>query len=133
MLAREEIASSFGPGSHASTFGGNPVACSAGLIVMQILLEGALNNCVQMGTYFVGRLEALQKRFSFVREIRGKGLMIGMELEIDGSKIAEICMEEGLLLNCTASKVLRFVPPLTINKSEIDRGLDILDKVFARQ
>jgi acetylornithine/N-succinyldiaminopimelate aminotransferase len=133
MLAREEIASSFGPGSHASTFGGNPVACSAGLMVMQTLLNGALKNCVQMGKYLVKRLEALQKRFSFIREIRGKGLMIGMELDIDGGKIAEACVQEGLLLNCTAYKVLRFVPPLTIKKSEIDRGMKILEKVLARR
>jgi acetylornithine/N-succinyldiaminopimelate aminotransferase len=133
MLAREEIATSFGPGSHASTFGGNPVACSAGLVVMQTLLGGALDNCQQMGKYFIRGLEALQKRFSFIREVRGKGLMIGMELEIEGSKVAESCMQEGLLLNCTASKVLRFVPPLTIKKNEIDRGLDILEKVLARQ
>jgi acetylornithine/succinyldiaminopimelate/putrescine aminotransferase len=133
MLAREEIASSFGPGSHASTFGGNPVACSAGLMVMQTLLNGALKNSLQMGKYLVKRLEALQKRFSFIREIRGKGLMIGMELEIDGGKIAETCVQEGLLLNCTASKVLRFVPPLTIKKNEIDRAMKILEKVLTRQ
>jgi predicted acetylornithine/succinylornithine family transaminase len=133
MLAREEIATSFGPGSHASTFGGNPVACSAGLVVMQTLLSGALENCLNMGNYFVRGLEALQKRFSFIREVRGKGLMIGMELEIEGSKIADSCMQEGLLLNCTAYKVLRFVPPLTVKKNEIERGLDILEKVFARQ
>jgi acetylornithine/N-succinyldiaminopimelate aminotransferase len=133
MLAREEIASSFGPGSHASTFGGNPVACSAGLIVMRTLLNGALKNCLEMGNYFMKRLEDVQKRFSFIREIRGQGLMIGMELEIDGNKIAETCMQEGLLLNCTASRVLRFVPPLTIKKNEIDRGLKILEKVLARQ
>ncbi len=133
MLAREEIAASFGPGSHASTFGGNPVACSAGLVVMQTLLSGALENCRQMGKYFFRGLEALQKRFSFIREVRGKGLMIGMELEIEGSKIADSCMQEGLLLNCTAYKVLRFVPPLTIKKNELDRGLDILEKVLARQ
>jgi acetylornithine/N-succinyldiaminopimelate aminotransferase len=133
MLAREEIATSFGPGSHASTFGGNPVACSAGLAVMQTLLGGALKNCLQMGQYFVKGLEALQKRFSFIQEVRGKGLMIGMELEIEGSKVADSCMQEGLLLNCTAYKVLRFVPPLTIKRNEIDRGLDILEKVLARQ
>ncbi len=133
MLAREEIATSFGPGSHASTFGGNPVACSAGLAVMQTLLGGALKNCLQMGQYLVKGLEALQKRFSFIREVRGKGLMIGMELEIEGSKVADSCMQEGLLLNCTAYKVLRFVPPLTIKRNEIDRGLDILEKVLARQ
>ncbi|MDP9131167.1 MAG: aspartate aminotransferase family protein [Candidatus Binatota bacterium] len=133
MLAREDVANSFGPGSHASTFGGNPVACAAGLAVMQLLKSGALKNCVQMGKYFVKGLEALKKRFSFIRDIRGKGLLIGVELEIDGSKIAEACMLEGLLMNCTAAKVLRFVPPLTIKKSEIDRGLAILGTVLARQ
>jgi acetylornithine/N-succinyldiaminopimelate aminotransferase len=109
------------------------VACSAGLVVMQTLLGGALKNCLKMGEYLVEGLEALQNRFSFIREVRGKGLMIGMELEIEGSKVADSCMQEGLLLNCTAYKVLRFVPPLTIKKSEIDRGLDILEKVLARQ
>ncbi len=133
MLASEEIATSFGPGSHASTFGGNPVACSAGVVGMQTLLGGALENCRQMGKSFFRGLESLQKRFSFIREVRGKGLMIGMELEIEGSKIADSCMQEGLLLNCTAYKVLRFVPPLTIKKNEIDRGLDILEKVLTRQ
>ena len=133
MLAREDVANSFGPGSHASTFGGNPVACAAGLAVMQLLKTGALKNCVQMGKYFVKGLEALKKRFSFIRDIRGKGLLIGVELEIDGNRIAEACMLEGLLMNCTAAKVLRFVPPLTIKKNEIDRGLAILEKVLARQ
>jgi predicted acetylornithine/succinylornithine family transaminase len=134
MLAREQVANSFGPGSHASTFGGNPVCCSAGLAVMHALLQGGvLKNCVQMGKYFVKGLEALKNRFAFIREIRGKGLIIGVELEIEGSKIAEACAEEGLLLNCTASKVLRFVPPLTIKKNEIDRGLAILEKVLTRQ
>jgi acetylornithine/N-succinyldiaminopimelate aminotransferase len=133
MLASDEVASSFGPGSHASTFGGNPVACAAGLAVMQLLKSGALKNCVQMGKYFVRGLEALKKRYPFIREIRGKGLLIGVELEIEGSKIVEACMHEGLLMNCTAAKVLRFVPPLTIKKKEIDRGLAILEKVLARQ
>ncbi len=133
MLAREDVANSFGPGSHASTFGGNPVSCTAGLAVMQLLKSGALKNCVQMGKYFVKGLEALKKRFPFIREIRGKGLLIGVELEIEGGKIAEACMLEGLLMNCTAAKVLRFVPPLTIKKTEIDRGLAILEKVLARQ
>jgi acetylornithine/N-succinyldiaminopimelate aminotransferase len=134
MLAREEVAASFGPGSHASTFGGNPVSCSAGLAVMNALVKGGvLKNCAQMGKYFVKGLEALKKRFPFIREIRGKGLIIGVELAMDGAKIAEGCLEAGLLMNCTASKVLRFVPPLTIKKNEIDRGLAILEKVFACQ
>jgi acetylornithine/succinyldiaminopimelate/putrescine aminotransferase len=134
MLAREEVIDSFMPGSHASTFGGNPVSCAAGLAVTAALIkDGVLKNCVQMGKYFVKGLEALKKRFSFMREIRGKGLLIGVELTIDGSKIADACMHEGLLLNCTATKVLRFAPPLTITKREIDRGLAILEKVLARQ
>lgn len=133
MLAREDVANSFGPGSHASTFGGNPVSCAAGLAVMHLLKTGALKNCVQMGKYLVKGLEALKKRFPFIRDIRGKGLLIGVELDIEGSKIAEACMLEGLLMNCTAAKVLRFVPPLTIKKFEIDRGLAILEKVLARQ
>ena len=134
MLARDEVANSFGPGSHASTFGGNPVSCAAGLAVMNALLnEGVLRNCVQMGKYLVRGLEGLKKRFSFIREIRGKGLLIGVELTIEGSKIADVCVKEGLLLNCTASKVLRFAPPLTIKKNEIDRGLAILETVLARQ
>jgi len=134
MLAREDVANSFTPGSHASTFGGNPIVCRAGLAVMNTLIEGGvLQNCVRMGKYLVSRLQALQRRFSFIREIRGKGLMIGMELEIEGNKIVESCMEDGLLLNCTAYKVLRFVPPLTIKKGEIDRGLAILEAVLARQ
>jgi acetylornithine/N-succinyldiaminopimelate aminotransferase len=86
-----------------------------------------------MGKYLIKSLEAMKKRFPFIREIRGKGLLIGVELTIDGSKIAETCMEEGLLLNCTASKVLRFAPPLTITKREIDHAMAILEKVFARQ
>jgi len=94
---------------------------------------GVLKNCVQMGKYFVKGLEALKKRFPCIRHIRGKGLIIGVELDTEGGKIADACMQEGLLLNCTAAKVLRFVPPLTITKKEIDRGLAILEKVLARQ
>ncbi|HXG51192.1 MAG TPA: acetylornithine transaminase [candidate division Zixibacteria bacterium] len=133
MLAREQVARSFGPGSHASTFGGNPVACSAGLAVLRTLLGGALRNCVRMGKVLLEGLEGLKRRFPFIREIRGKGLIIGVELDMDGSKIVEACMEEGLLLNCTAGKVLRLLPPLTVTRSEIDRGLAILEKVLARQ
>jgi len=133
MLARENVVKSFGPGSHASTFGGNPLVCSAGLAVMKTLLQGgALRNCVKMGKLLAQGLERLKERFSFARAIRGKGLILGLELEMEGAKIVEACMAEGLLLNCTAYKVLRFVPPLTITAKEIERGLAILEKVLAR-
>jgi len=134
MLAREDVAKSFKPGSHASTFGGNPLACNAGLAVMKTLLkDGALKNCAKMSKVFITGLERLLERFPFARGIRGKGLLLGLELDMDGTKIVDECMQEGLLLNCTASKILRFVPPLTITAKEIARGLAIVEKVLARQ
>jgi acetylornithine/succinyldiaminopimelate/putrescine aminotransferase len=134
MLAREAVAESFVPGSHASTFGGNPLVCSVGLAVMKTLLQGGvLRNCVKMGEIFARGLQKLAEQFAIVRGVRGKGLLLGLELEIEGAKIVEACMEEGLLLNCTAAKVLRLAPPLTINEKEIQRGLGILEKVLARQ
>ncbi|HEU4344514.1 MAG TPA: aspartate aminotransferase family protein [Candidatus Binatia bacterium] len=134
MLAREQVARSFVPGSHASTFGGNPLACSVGLAVMKTLLKGGvLKNCVKMAKVFADGLQQLKDRFAFVRSVRGKGLMLGLELEMEGAKIVEACVKNGLLLNCTAATVLRFVPPLTITEKEIARGLAILDKVLARQ
>ena len=134
MLAREAVAKSFVPGSHASTFGGNPLACNAGLAVLNTLLKGGvLKNCMKMNKVLTQRLQKLKERFPFVRGIRGKGLILGLELEMDGSKIVEACMQEGLLINSTAYKVLRFVPPLIITEREIDRGLGILEKVLARQ
>ncbi len=134
MLARDEVARSFVPGAHASTFGGNPLACSVGLAVLRTLLQGSvLKNCVKMGKLLWSGLQALKERFPFVREIRGKGLIIGVELEQDGSKIVQDCLQQGLLINCTAHKVLRFIPPLTVGKKDIDMGLAILEKVLSRQ
>jgi predicted acetylornithine/succinylornithine family transaminase len=134
MLAREAVAKSFIPGSHASTFGGNPLACSAGLAVMRTLLQGGvLKNCVKMEKVFLQELGRIKDRFSFIKGVRGKGLILGLELEMEGAKIVDACMEEGLLINCTAYKVLRFVPPLTIKPKEIEQGLAIVEKVLARQ
>lgn len=133
MLARERVAKSFGPGSHASTFGGNPLVCSAGLAVMKTLLRGgALKNCVNMSRLFAQGLQKLKQRFPFVRGVRGKGLLLGLELDMEGAEIVEACMKEGLLLNCTAYKVLRFAPPLTITAREIEHGLAIVERVLAR-
>lgn len=134
MLAREDVAKSFVPGTHASTFGGNPLVCSVGGAVLKTLLErGVLKNCVQMEKIFLKGLQSLKDRFPFIREVRGKGLILGMELEDNGSPIVEECMQEGLLINCTANKVLRFLPPLIIGKRDIARGLAILEKVLARR
>ena len=134
MLAKEKVARSFVPGAHASTFGGNPLTCSVGLAVLKTLVQGgALKNCVKMGRVLFDGLQALKQRFRFIREVRGKGLLLGMELEQDGGKIVEDCLKAGLLINCAAHKVLRFIPPLIIGKKEIGQGLAILEKVLARQ
>src|SRR3990172_4691191 len=122
MLAREAVARSFSPSSHASTFGGNPLVCGVGLAVIRTLLQdGVLKNCVKMGKLLFSGLQRLKKRFPFVRDVRGRGLILGMELEHDGSEIVQDCLTEGLLINCTAQKVLRFLPPLTVGKKDIER------------
>ena len=134
MLAREAVARSFGPGSHASTFGGNPLACSVGLAVLKSMLQGGvLKNCAKMARLLMSGLLSLKARLPVIREVRGKGLIVGVELEREGSKIVEDCMGQGLLINCTAHKVLRFLPPLIVGKKELEQGLAILEKVLARQ
>ncbi len=133
MLARGSVAESFNLGSHGSTFGGNAVACAAGIAVVNTLLSGVLDNCRAMGEYFVKRLLELKEKFPFIKTVRGRGLIIGAELDRDGSAIADACLQEGLLINCTVGKVLRFIPPLIVTKAEIDEGFVILEKVLERQ
>jgi len=134
MLARGDVAESFNLGSHGSTFGGNAIACAAGIAVVNTLLHGGvLENCRAMGEYFLGRLHALKEKFSFIKEVRGKGLILGAELDREGAAIVDTCLKEGLLINNTTGKVLRFIPPLIVTKAEIDEGLAILEKVLARQ
>lgn len=131
MLAADEVAASFTPGSHASTFGGNPLAMAAGLAVMEALLNGGvLDNCREVGAYLFKRLEELKGEHAAVREVRGRGLMIGVELSVEGAGIVRGCMERGLLLNCTCGNVLRFVPPLIITKEDVDRACAVLDGVM---
>ncbi len=131
MLATDEVAASFTPGSHASTFGGNPLAMAAALAVMEALLNGGVvDNCRETGVYFRERLEGLKRDHPIIREVRGRGLMIGVELSIEGADIVKRCMEAGLLLNCTCGNVLRFVPPLIIGRSDVDCAIAILDEVM---
>ena len=134
MVARAEVADSLNLGTHGSTFGGNAVACAAGVAVMDTLLNGGvLENCQQMGAYFLAKLQALQNKFSFIREVRGQGLILGAELDRDGADIVSACLDQGLLINCAAGTVLRFIPPLIISQAEIDEGIAILENVLAQQ
>ena len=133
MLAREEVAKSFPPGSHASTFGGNPVVCRAGLAVMETILEaGLVEHCEEVGGLLRQGLEALAERFGFIREVRGKGLLLGMEMDREGGSVVQECMKEGLLVVLAGPNVLRMVPPLTIEKAEVDEALEILGRVLER-
>ena len=131
MLATEEISQAFGPGSHGSTFGGNPLVAAAGIAALRVILEdGILNRTEEIGEYLLGELEALKARFSFITDVRGIGLMIGMELSMPGGDIVKKGLERGLLLNVAQENVLRFVPPLIVSKQEIDEMIAILAQIM---
>ncbi len=132
MVTTEELAAHLGPGTHGSTFGGNPLMTAAALAAMRTMLEdGVLDNCRAMGDYLRSRLEALRDRYPFIASVRGRGLILGMELTIDGGEIVKEALRRGLLINVTAGKVLRFVPPLIVTKEEIDEAMGILDGILA--
>ena len=132
LLTTEGLAASLGPGTHGSTFGGNPLVCAAALAAMQTINEKTLlDNCRAMGAYLTEKLEQLKGKYSLIKEIRGLGLIIGVELTIEGGPLVIKAMERGLLMNCTVGNVLRFVPPLIVNRTEIDEAMTILDEVLA--
>ena len=131
MLAKDAVAASFVPGTHGSTFGGNPLVTAAGIATVRVILEdGLLNRAEEMGEYLHGELEALGEKYPFVQEVRGIGLMIGMSLSIPGGDIVKKGHERGVLLNVTHDTVLRFVPPLTVSKQEVNQMIQILDGIF---
>ncbi len=131
MLSTEELSSTFRPGSHATTFGGTPLVTAVAEAVLRSLIQdGWINNSRDMGLYFKERLERLQDKYSFIKEVRGLGLMIGMELDREGASIVNACIEKGFLINCTQQKVLRFVPPLVVCREEIDLLVDALDDIL---
>jgi acetylornithine aminotransferase len=131
MLATEELSSSFGAGSHASTFGGTPLVSAVAKAVLQSLLEdGWIDNCREMGEYFKGRLKELAKKYDFIKDVRGRGLILGMELDRAGSPVVNACMEKGFLINCAQERVLRFLPPLIVGKQEIDLLIGTLDETL---
>src|SRR5262249_20727876 len=112
-------------------FGGNPIACRAALDAIETIEEGnLLARADQTGAYFQERFQALQSRCPWIREVRIKGAMIGVELSIDGMPIVERCLERRLLINCTHGTVLRLLPALTITNDELDEGCTILEEVL---
>jgi acetylornithine/N-succinyldiaminopimelate aminotransferase len=132
-VARGKFGDVLTPGTHASTFGGSPIVCSAGLAVFEaIKKDKLLQNTNKMGKYIKKQLEGLKKKYNFIKEIRTVALIIGVELSIKGEDIYKHCLEEGLLINCTQETILRIMPPLNVTKLEIDKAIAILDKVFSR-
>ena len=132
MVATEKVAATFGPGTHGSTFGGNPLMTTAAVAAMNTLIDdGVLDNCVEMGNYLREKLEQLSQRHAFAGDVRGRGLILGLKLDIPGAEIVKEAMAKGLLINCTAGSVLRFVPPLIVTRKEIDMAISILDEVLS--
>jgi len=133
MIARAEIAESLTPGSHGSTFGGNPVACAAALAVLDALeQDGVLDNAARVGGYMLDRLRKFARGCDRVADVRGLGMMIGIVLRGEAKSAAEACLREYLIVNATAENVLRLLPPLTLTRDEADAGLTIVERVLAR-
>lgn len=131
MLATEDTARAFTPGSHASTFGGTPVITAAALEVLnQIERDNILESCGKSGAYFKERLVWLKGRYDIIEDVRGIGLMLGMRLKTAGAPIVDLCLKNGFLINCIQENILRFIPPLVITRKQIDGLIDCLDHIF---
>jgi len=131
MLAIEELSNAFGAGSHATTFGGTPLVTAVSKAVVTSLLEdGWIDHCRVVGDYFKERLEELAKKYDFIKEVRGQGLILGVEMTRPGYSVVKAMMEKGFLINCTQEKVLRFIPPLIVEKEEIDLLVETLENVL---
>jgi len=131
MVVKKEIADCLGPGMHASTFGGGPLVSKAALSVLKaVQKEKILEGTKKTGEYLFSRLEALKNKYEIILDVRGMGLMAGVELSIEGKGIVEKCIEKGLLINCTHGKVLRLMPALNIPKKTLDKALGILEEVL---
>jgi acetylornithine/N-succinyldiaminopimelate aminotransferase len=134
FMATDKVASAFHSGDHGSTFGGNPLACAAACVVLDALIDGNLmENAKEIGAYLQSKFEAYKAKYpNLIKEVRGRGLILGMELTRPGREIANECLDYGAIINCTAGNVLRFVPPLNITKAHVDELISVLDKVLPK-
>jgi acetylornithine/N-succinyldiaminopimelate aminotransferase len=131
IMAKPEIAKSLVPGTHASTFGGNPLVCAAAIAVIEAIeQENLLENAVKMGEYTTRKLNELKEKHSIIDHVRGKGLMIGIQLNAPGADIVNAALQKGLRINCTQLNILRFMPSMTVKPEHIDAAIEILDNVL---
>lgn len=131
IASNERAAATIGPGMHGSTFGGGPLACRVALEFFDIL-DTLLPQIAEVGSYFRVRLTEMARRYPFIKEVRGYGLMIGIELDIPGKPLVLDAMEEGLLINCTHDVVLRALPPYILTEQDVDRAITVLNRVFRK-
>ncbi len=131
LIAKEDVIQSFVPGTHAATFGGNPLACAAGVAAFKELSkEETLSHCKEMGNFFMERLSGLKDEIAGIESVRGRGLIIAMDISVSAKDIVVKCMEKGVLINNIKETTLRFLPPLIVQKEEIDMVCDTLREVM---
>lgn len=129
-IIRNKVAECMGVGTHGSTFGGNPVSCSAGLATVKSIDKKLLSEIKRKGEIFVDGLNGLKKNYETIKEVRGRGLMIGMEVDFDGKKLVDYLLGKGFITNCTKDKVIRFLPPFIIGERDIDEIINAIDGFF---
>lgn len=133
MLVQKKISGTLRPGMHASTFGGSPIVCAAALAVMEAIeKEKLLQNTVTMGNYLRAELIKLKGRYPVIKQVRGVGLMLGMEMIVNAPKAYDYCLANGLLINCTQGNTLRIMPSLSVTKKEIDKAMEILGAALSK-
>jgi acetylornithine/N-succinyldiaminopimelate aminotransferase len=133
MLTTAEIAPSLRPGMHASTFGGNPMAAAAGIAMIETIEEdGLLENVQMLAALFESRFNELRSECQWIKEIRVAGMMVGIELDVDGGSVVQQCLEQNLLVNCTQGNVIRLLPAMNLTKQQANEGVDILSDVLRR-
>jgi predicted acetylornithine/succinylornithine family transaminase len=131
LLAKPAVAPSLRPGMHAATFGGNPIAARAGIATLEAIeQEGLLDNAKQLGDLFRSRFTALKEECDIIREVRVAGVMIGIELAVDGAAVVKQCLDRKLLVNCTHGTVIRLLPAMNLSEEQAEEGCDILCDVI---
>jgi acetylornithine/N-succinyldiaminopimelate aminotransferase len=131
LVARGVAADVLGPGQHAATFGGNPLSTAAALATLTVLIENKLSQqAAEKGQYIIEKLQLMQKETPLIKEVRGLGLMLGIELSIEGKTIQDYCQEQGLLINFVHNHILRLIPPLNIAYEDIDKALAIIEEAL---